>query len=197
MTEPTDQHLPDQEQNISRRAVLMGLGGLGGLSILNKSLCLDLSFLPQSTLDSGETDTAQMGPPAEFPSYAVTESEPASREGNVLLLGSLDQFPAGSITHYRHFANGRFYLIRFTDGAFLAIQQTCTHQGCGVRWTPENRHFECPCHGSIYDINGLNTAGPAPRPLSIYPISTEDGQVRVDITAPVPREQISESDHTF
>lgn len=44
----------------------------------------------------------------------------------------------------------------------------CTHLGCTVNAVETG--FKCPCHGSTYDLDGENVAGPAPRPLVFFQI---------------------------
>lgn len=62
-----------------------------------------------------------------------------------------------------------------------AIFAKCTHLGCTPSWYGEDRTFKCPCHGSQYYSNGVNFAGPAPRPMDRFKISiAEDGQIVVD-----------------
>jgi cytochrome b6-f complex iron-sulfur subunit len=62
-----------------------------------------------------------------------------------------------------------------------AIFAKCTHLGCTPSWYEEDRTFKCPCHGSQYYSNGVNFAGPAPRPMDRFKISiAEDGQIVVD-----------------
>jgi menaquinol-cytochrome c reductase iron-sulfur subunit len=39
----------------------------------------------------------------------------------------------------------------------------CTHLGCEYNWNPQTRQFECPCHGSVYAIDGHVLGGPASR----------------------------------
>jgi menaquinol-cytochrome c reductase iron-sulfur subunit len=43
--------------------------------------------------------------------------------------------------------------------------------------------FACPCHGSTYSGDGVNTGGPAPRPLAWYRLSVapDDGALVVDL----------------
>lgn len=61
-------------------------------------------------------------------------------------------------------ASQRFFVVRERDRIY-AMFARCTHLGCTVNWFEDLRTFKCPCHGSEYRSNGVNFAGPAPRPL--------------------------------
>jgi cytochrome b6-f complex iron-sulfur subunit len=74
----------------------------------------------------------------------------------------------------------RFYVVRERDRIY-ALSARCAHLGCTVNWFGEGRTFKCPCHGSEYRGNGLNFAGPAPRPLERLRIERNlDGELVVD-----------------
>ena len=64
-------------------------------------------------------------------------------------------------------AEGRFWLSN-SDAGFIAIYAVCTHLGCLPNWVPTNFRFECPCHGSKYQITGKYIEGPAPRSLDRF-----------------------------
>lgn len=49
-----------------------------------------------------------------------------------------------------------------------AFSPLCTHLGCAYRWESKQKKFFCPCHGSVFDIEGKVLAGPADRPLDTY-----------------------------
>ncbi len=53
------------------------------------------------------------------------------------------------------------FLVRAGPG-LIALEQTCTHEGCAINWTPADQRFKCPCHGSQFDRQGRVVAGPAP-----------------------------------
>lgn len=59
-----------------------------------------------------------------------------------------------------------------------AVSLTCTHLGCAVE--ERNFGFECPCHSSRYDLNGVVLKGPAANNLETLRIEeTEDGDLHV------------------
>ncbi len=110
--------------------------------------------------------------------------------GSVITAGAVDDFPANSITHV---SNGRFYIIRLPDGGFLAIYHRCTHLGCTVPWDSTARKFICPCHNSQFDQQGNVENPPAPRALDLFPVSIEDGQVKVDTGTIIQRQSFESS----
>ena len=74
----------------------------------------------------------------------------------------------------------RVWVVR-EDKRIYAIFGKCTHLGCTPNWFPEEGVFKCPCHGSEYYSNGVNFAGPAPRPMDRFKVSiADDGQIMVD-----------------
>ena len=64
--------------------------------------------------------------------------------------------------------------FRDEEGRLHAVALTCTHLGCHVTWNPAERSWDCPCHGSRFDVDGEVLHGPAVRPLE---------RVRVDPNA--------------
>jgi len=50
-------------------------------------------------------------------------------------------------------------------GGIHFVDTTCRHMGCEVQWNNAERSWDCPCHGSRYDINGNVIEGPALKPL--------------------------------
>lgn len=57
--------------------------------------------------------------------------------------------------------------------AIVALDDRCTHLGCRQKWNPEKLTFECPCHGSEFDLQGLVKRGPASRPLPKLTVSQD------------------------
>lgn len=62
---------------------------------------------------------------------------------------------------------GRFWLSNNENG-FTALYGVCTHLGCLPKWVDTNGRFECPCHGSKFELTGKYIEGPAPRDLDRF-----------------------------
>lgn len=129
----------------------------------------------------------------ELGGIAMTYMKPQLVEGefgSVITAGKVDDFPPGSITHI---SNGRFYLARLEDLGFLALYQRCTHLGCNVPWSQEENTFVCPCHNSQFTEDGSLINPPAPRPLDLFPVTIEAGEVKVDTAKPISRQSFDNS----
>ena len=57
-------------------------------------------------------------------------------------------------------------------GTLHATSARCTHLGCLVAWNTAERSWDCPCHGSRFDIDGRVIQGPAVRSLDPVEPST-------------------------
>jgi cytochrome b6-f complex iron-sulfur subunit len=66
------------------------------------------------------------------------------------------------------FPAGRFHVVRTADDGLVVLYGVCTHLGCLPKWVPLNHRFECPCHGSKYQLDGTYIEGPAPRSLDRF-----------------------------
>ena len=70
-------------------------------------------------------------------------------------------------------------LIRTPGGDLRAFTAICTHLACIVQYRPDLIHIWCACHNGHFDLNGINIAGPPPRPLEPYRINVRGDQVVV------------------
>lgn len=83
----------------------------------------------------------------------------------------------------------KIILIRDADGAYFAQSAVCSHLGCLVRWQEEEAIFACPCHGSVFSVDGSRVEGPAPRDLDRISVVLDfDGKLLVDKAIKVDRD---------
>lgn len=74
------------------------------------------------------------------------------------------EVPAGEARVMRH-GLGKAGVFRALDGTLHTVSLRCTHLGCLLRFNGAERSWDCPCHGSRFDVDGAVLEGPAVRPL--------------------------------
>ncbi|CAI7926179.1 unnamed protein product [Closterium sp. NIES-53] len=57
-------------------------------------------------------------------------------------------------------------VYRTEGGELKRYSAICPHLKCAVRWNPNDKTFDCPCHGSQFDTSGRVIQGPAKANLS-------------------------------
>ncbi|NUT52362.1 MAG: FAD-dependent oxidoreductase [Saccharothrix sp.] len=77
---------------------------------------------------------------------------------------SVADVPVGDARVVRD-GTGKAGAYRDETGAVHAVSLRCTHLGCLVRFNPAERSWDCPCHGSRFDVDGAVLEGPATKPL--------------------------------
>lgn len=59
----------------------------------------------------------------------------------------------------------RVLVLEDSDGELHALDARCTHEGCTVRFLPDEAVISCACHNARFDLTGRVLSGPPPRPL--------------------------------
>lgn len=113
---------------------------------------------------------------AAWTTYDILAPRSSGAFGGIVDAGPAADFPEGTV---RYFLNGRFYITSY-EGSVYALYQKCTHLGCRVPFCDTSKMFECPCHGSVFNVKGEYIAGPAPRGLDRFPVTLDGGEVLVD-----------------
>jgi cytochrome b6-f complex iron-sulfur subunit len=94
-----------------------------------------------------------------------------------VLVGQMGDFAQGTVKIVR-VNKDPVLLIHTAAGQFRALSARCTHLGCVVQYQESPvPHFGCNCHGSQFDMNGVNTSGPAPRPLPPYRVTLSGSSI--------------------
>jgi len=60
------------------------------------------------------------------------------------------------------------WVVKSAGNSVTAFGPQCTHLGCAYHWDDGRHEFVCPCHNSLFAIDGKVISGPAPRPLDRY-----------------------------
>ena len=90
-------------------------------------------------------------------------------------IGDASRFPVDTFTYLDAH---KLFVYRDHEG-IRAVTAICTHLGCTLESTTEG--FECPCHGSCYNMKGEVQSGPAPRDLAWYRVDRiSDGRLVID-----------------
>jgi nitrite reductase/ring-hydroxylating ferredoxin subunit len=135
---------------LSRRALLAAVGN-------------GLPLLPVLVACAGHAMEAP--PPTDVDGVEISPSSVIVRLSRVPALsvpgGILVIFAAGVIVVHR------------APGEYRAFSNVCTHAGCGIAEVVGPR-VRCRCHGSEFDLDGVNVAGPAPSPLRRLPATIEE-----------------------
>jgi len=61
----------------------------------------------------------------------------------------------------------------------MAVNATCTHQGCTLDWKADQKVFLCPCHKAKFAPDGKVLQGPAQKPLPTYEVKLEGDSILV------------------
>lgn len=64
----------------------------------------------------------------------------------------------------------RLAVYREPNGLLHGVSSVCTHLGCLVKFNDSEKTWDCPCHGSRFDVDGAVLDGPAIRPLKKVPL---------------------------
>jgi Rieske Fe-S protein len=89
-------------------------------------------------------------------------------------LSDAEQIPRGEGGLVR--AHGKLLAVYRDDAGETHVRSAvCTHLGCIVRWNDAERSWDCPCHGSRFDVDGSVLNGPATAALDFAVIGKKTG----------------------
>lgn len=117
-----------------------------------------------------------------------------SDDSKIKVVGTIDDFPLNSVTADRV---NKYFLVRTSDGGFLALSIICSHLGCSVMWDETKGQFLCPCHSSAFDKKGNVINSPATRALDYFPVLIESGQVKIDLGQKIKRKEFENKQVTY
>ncbi len=161
--------IPNRSQPISRRRALTFIVAGGGTAA---AAIIAVAVFGRNYL-AGNTS------PANTPVVNTTGTS-SNRQGGQVLARSSD-IPLNSAKTFPISGNSNpGVLIHLPDGRFVAFDSTCTHAGCAVNYSSQDKLLECPCHQAAFDPakNAAVVQGPANTPLAAIKITVSaDGTI--------------------
>jgi menaquinol-cytochrome c reductase iron-sulfur subunit len=71
------------------------------------------------------------------------------------------------------------WVVLTKENRVIAFAPFCTHLGCAYHWENATNSFVCPCHMSVFAMDGKVMNGPAARPLDRYACRVEAGKILI------------------
>lgn len=165
------------QQDASRRKLLIWLSlGSGAAAAAAAGYpvaraVLDPAFQTKFGSDGGKGDWQTVGQQSDFP-LGQTRLVTFIRPGAVAYGGAIKKDTA--------------YLTR-REGDWLALHNVCMHLGCPVRHQAGPGLYFCPCHGGVYNAEGVNVAGPPRIPLQRLGVRLQGQDVQLQAAVmPLP-----------
>jgi len=130
------------------------------------SCCSRRAFLQAGTVGASAVALASCG-------GGAGEEEQSRRWVSIELDQHLNVGESTSVAHQ----DEQLLVHRPSEEEVLVFSAVCPHQGCTVGVAEE--HFECPCHGSRFELTGQWQSGPAEQPLHEFQAQLEGTSLRV------------------
>jgi len=110
---------------------------------------------------------------------------PETESFSLKKIGHIDDFP---LNEFSFIPENKLYLFRDRI-KIRVLSGVCTHLGCTIKNTEQG--FDCPCHGSHFDITGKACSGPASRSLDRLNVEVnEQGFITVNLNKFVTEDYI-------
>jgi Rieske Fe-S protein len=113
---------------------------------------------PETATKKKDVTVALDKPLSDLANGEAVKFEAPKETGFVMKDGGGDNAP-GKIAFAGHAAKD-------LAGKVNVLAINCSHLGCSVAFTAGAKRFDCPCHGSQFNIDGDVIHGPAAYPLS-------------------------------
>lgn len=78
-----------------------------------------------------------------------------------------------------HVVSNGVIVARTSNGDFVAVSSSCTHQGATLTYENTNSRFHCPSHFSNFGLDGKVINGPAATALKQYKTTLTGNSLRV------------------
>jgi cytochrome b6-f complex iron-sulfur subunit len=86
---------------------------------------------------------------------------------------------AALLTNGGYMATNGVIVAKTTAGAYIAVQQSCTHESYPLIYQGSSQQFYCNNHGSAFTEAGVVKNSPASRNLTVYNTALTNSSLRV------------------
>lgn len=120
-----------------------------------------------------------------YPLYAKSSTKPWSPIGDMKGFSNLSQpiltpLDLKQVDGWREVDSSQtVYVTKDPQGALGVLSSICPHMGCTIAFRQGQNDFYCPCHGSVFKVDGTHVSGPSPRDMDPLPHKIEDGKLLV------------------
>ena len=81
--------------------------------------------------------------------------------------------------HHENERVGTIWIRRNGEGQLEAYSAICPHLGCSVDFRAGERDFFCPCHNSVFSLDGSRMNQIPPRDLDSLEVQLDEGRIWV------------------
>jgi menaquinol-cytochrome c reductase iron-sulfur subunit len=171
-------------ETVSRRRFMTGTVNVAGAVAASAFLLPALGFALGPVFEKHEQRWQAVGPIDEFPDDTYVPKV-------ITIVDGIGQ--AGKSTAYVRKRNPKIDTDKpDAYNQYVAISTRCMHLGCPVRFVEAASRFICPCHGGVYNFEGLVDGGPPVRPLDRFYTRVRNGQLELG-----PRFSVNRELHRF
>lgn len=156
----------ESDRNLDRRAFMRGSAALGLCALASSAV---------HAVDKAPEDSA-----AQPPSAASADEDRAYERVRVAL-SKLEGLDGRDRTASIAVGEREIILIKLDDNTIRALDATCTHKQCPVRYKPKWGHLRCRCHGSRFRLDGTVLNPPAKEDLGVYEAAVEGDEVVISL----------------
>lgn len=105
---------------------------------------------------------------------AATEGTKQKRPDGFVAVGTVKELEKQGQLLNKKSPVGPILLIKEAGSStIIAVNPTCTHEGCTVKWKADQKILACPCHPGTFTATGVVMKKPPKRNLATYQTKIE------------------------